>query len=307
MASQSIIEHLDIYGPDLNSRVSVTPEEARAYCKRLAHNHYENFTVVSWLIPKRLRQHLCNIYAYCRWADDLADETGDKEKSLQLLGWWQRQLVDCYAGLADHPVFVALKETIEQFDIPQTPFQDLLTAFRQDQTTSRYQTLNELIGYCRNSANPVGRLVLFVGRSFDEENARLSDSICTGLQLANFCQDVARDFDKGRVYLPQDSCCRFGYEDSMFERREFTPAFHQLMIQEVDRAEEYLHAGKPLIDRVNKDLRVSIRTFISGGLAILAAIRRIDYDVWRQRPTVSRWTKLKLLASAWWRSKGFRS
>ena len=178
--------------------------------------HYENFTVASRLLPRRLRQHVCNIYAYCRWADDLADEIGDPQRSLALLDWWETQLRDCYDGRAAHPVFIALSETIRKFDIPAEPFLDLLVAFRQDQRVTRYETIDQVLEYCRCSANPVGRLVLYLGRCHTPERARLSDSICTGLQLANFCQDVARDWDRGRIYLPQADCRRFGYDEAVF-------------------------------------------------------------------------------------------
>src|SRR6185295_9685602 len=166
------------------------------------------------------------------------------------------QLRACYQGHARHPVFVALAETIREFEIPIDPFADLLVAFRQDQRVSRYETFEDLLGYCRNSANPVGRLVLYLGRCHDEQRGELADSICTGLQLANFWQDVARDYQNGRIYLPQESCRRAGYEEAMFARHEFNSAFRHLLTDEVDRAEGFLRTGEPLVALVTKELRV---------------------------------------------------
>src|SRR5262245_20478608 len=228
MPQTSFIDELALYGPTAG-RFCSSLADARSYCRRLAGTHYENFTVASWLLPAELRPHFCAVYAYCRWSDDLADETAGGAQSLELLDWWQSQLEDCYRGVATHPVFVALAETIREFEIPIEPFRDLLTAFRQDQTCKRYETFDALMRYCRNSANPVGRLVLYLGRCHDEERGRLSDSICTGLQLANFLQDVARDYQNGRIYLPQDSCRAAGYDEAMFARGEFNPQFRKLM------------------------------------------------------------------------------
>ena len=209
--------------------------------------------MASWLLPAKLRPHFCNIYAYCRWSDDLADETSGGETSLQLLDWWESQLDDCYRGTATHPVFVALQSTIHEFEIPSRPFADLLVAFRQDQSRNRYETFNDLLDYCRNSANPVGRLVLHLGRCHDELRGQLSDSICTGLQLANFWQDVARDYSIGRIYLPLESCRHVGYTEAMFERHEFNPQFRRLLADEVDRAESLLRAGEPLVEQVPRE------------------------------------------------------
>ena len=199
-----------------------------------------------------------------------------------------------------HPVFVALAETVLEFDIPQKPLHDLLIAFRRDQAQRRYDSFDELLGYCEHSANPVGRIVLTLGRSINDENLRLSDLICTGLQLANFCQDVARDWQRGRLYLPQDECRSFGWDEARFARGQTDDAFRGILKQQVDRAEQFLLAGRPLIERVGRDLRLPVRLFVGGGLAILAAIRHARYDVWSRRPTVSRWTRLRLVAAAWW-------
>jgi squalene synthase HpnC len=275
--------------------------QSRRYCQQLARRHYENFTVASRLAPRELRQHLANIYAYCRRADDLADETGDPDRSLALLDWWESQLRDCYGGRAVHPVFIALGETIREFDIPADPFLELLDAFRQDQRVTRYETNEDVLDYCRRSANPVGRLVLYLGRCNTPERARLADSICTGLQLANFCQDVARDWDRGRIYLPRAACRRFSYRESDFARREPNDIFRRLLAEEVQWAEDCLKAGLPLAGAMPRKLQVPVAMFAAGGLAVLEAIRRQDYDVWTRRPTVSKFKKLQLLIRCWWR------
>lgn len=298
--TSAFIDELALYGPTSASAQQPTLAAAQAYCRRLAHTHYENFAVASWLLPVELRQHFANVYAYCRWSDDLADETAGGEQSLQLLNWWQTQLDDCYRGIATHPVFVALESTIHEFEIPADPFRDLLTAFRQDQTQTRYETFAELLGYCRNSANPVGRLVLYLGRCHDDRRGQLSDQICTALQLANFWQDVARDYARGRIYLPLESCRRAGYDEPMFARHEFNPQFRQLLAAEVDRAESLFNAGQPLVDLMPGHLQVDVQLFVDGGRSILHAIRQIDYNVWRTRPVVGKITKLGFLLRAWW-------
>lgn len=301
----SPIESLQQYGPDAPRRSAPSLAAARRYCMQLAHAHYENFTVVSWLLPRRLRQHFCNIYAYCRWADDLADEAADPQTATRLLDWWDAQLGDCYmperAAAVRHPVFVALVDTIRQFQIPIDPFRELLSAFRQDQRVTRYETPEDVLDYCRRSANPVGRLVLALGYVNDTESLRLSDHICTGLQLANFCQDVARDWDRDRIYLPRQTLLAAGYDETQFERREFNASFQRALKTEVDRAEEHLRIGQALIERVPAELRFDISLFAAGGLAILAAIRRQDYNVWAQRPALSKADKLKIAARCWWR------
>jgi squalene synthase HpnC len=207
-----------------------------------------------------------------------------------------------YAGsrVGNHPVFVALSQTVREFELPRQPLADLLEAFRRDQLQTRYETLSDLLTYCEKSANPVGRIVLILGRSMNDENARLSDSICTGLQLANFWQDVRRDFARGRIYVPQEHCRRHGWEDARFAAGRCDEAFGELLAPLVEDADARLVAGQPLLGRVHRDLRLPVRLFIDGGRAVLAAIRRARYDVWSNRPTIGRLTKLRLLAKAWW-------
>lgn len=271
-------------------------DESRAYCRMLARRHYENFVVASRLLPRPLRQHFANVYAYCRWSDDLADETTGTAESLALLDWWESQLDGCYAGRASHPVFVALGETIREFDIPPEPFRALLSAFRQDQRITRYQSFDELLDYCRRSANPVGRLVLYLGRSHDDERGLLADSVCTGLQLANFWQDVAGDWRRGRIYIPLEDCRRFGFAENDFAAGKATVAFRQLMAFEVDRAETWLRDGLPLVERLPGWLAGDIWLIVHGGLKILDKLRAVDFDVWLRRPRVSRLDQARLLA-----------
>ena len=294
---------LALYGPEAKIPKPLRPRQGRRYCRRLARRHYENFTVVSWLLPGRLRQHFYNVYAYCRWADDLADEPGDPQRSLSLLDWWEKELRDCYAGTTRHPVFVALADTIHRYFIPIDPFIDLLVAFRQDQRVRRYEDMGQVTQYCRYSANPVGRLILYLGKCHTPERAQLADSISTGLQLANFWQDVARDWELGRVYLPAADLARFGYDDEMFARREVNDAFRRLMAAEVDLAEGHLRRGLPLVRWMPPELQLDVALFIHGGLAILRAIRQQNYDVWTSRPTISKKTKLWLLWKCWWELK----
>jgi squalene synthase HpnC len=295
--SQAFAVELTRFGPD-SKHESFNLTGAQLYCSRLAQTHYENFTVASWLLPRRLRQHFYNVYAYCRWADDLADESGNDAQALGLLSWWKQELIGCYEGKPQHPVMVALSDTIHQFHIPRDPFLDLLIAFEQDQRVKRYQSYQELLDYCRYSANPVGHLVLYLCESYDQENAALSDSICTGLQLANFWQDVARDFDIGRVYLPEEDRRRFGYSDDDLNLRRFTPAFAELMRFEVERTRDLFHRGRSLVERVPPDVRLDIDLFIQGGLAILRMIEGIKYNVWQTRPKLSKVDKARLLATA---------
>lgn len=291
---------LEIWGPK-SSQPTPTRSEAEAYCRTLATSHYENFPLVSWLLPKDLHQHFYNVYAYCRWADDLGDEVGDTAKSLELLAWWRRELTDCYAGQFRHPVFVALAGTIQKFSIPPQPFEDLISAFEQDQTLHEYDTFDQLRDYCRRSADPVGRIVLYLCRQVNDQNLAWSDSICTGLQLANFWQDVARDFEIGRIYLPREDYERFGYRRTDFDQRTVNPQFLDLMKFEVDRAREFLTGGLPLVEQLPGQLQIDIDLFARGGLKILQRIEQIGYRVWETRPKVSKWDALRLLGGAIWR------
>jgi squalene synthase HpnC len=272
--------------------------EAQAYCKRLATSHYENFSVVTWFLPKHLHQHFFNVYAYCRISDDLGDEVGDTQLSLKLLDEWERELDACYDGAPRHPVFVALRETVREFAIPKHEFADLLTAFRQDQTVTRFETFDDVLAYCKYSANPVGHLVLYLCGYKDEERQKLSDFTCTALQLANFWQDVAVDYGKGRIYLPLESLRRFGVKEEDIAQRRATPQFLELMKFEVARAREWFDRGLPLIKMVNRELALDVELFSRGGQEILNAIERQGYDVLKSRPAISKSRKLWLVLRA---------
>jgi squalene synthase HpnC len=272
--------------------------EAYAFCERLARTHYENFSVATWFLPRRLRQHFFNVYAYCRISDDLGDETGDTDASLRLLDEWETELNACYAGSPRHPVFVALAGTVREFDIPKHEFSDLLRAFRQDQTVVRYESFDDLLAYCRYSANPVGHLVLFLGGYHDSGRQQLSDYTCTALQLANFWQDVSPDFQKGRIYLPLEDLDKFGVTEANIAGKQNTPQFMELMRFEVERAREWFDRGLPLVGKVSRELAIDIELFSRGGQEILNAIERQGYAVLGNRPAISKSRKLALVARA---------
>jgi len=280
----------------------VSRQEAEAFCRDLACRHYENFTVISFLLPRRLRQHFSNVYAYCRVSDDLADEAGDAKRSLASLQEWQEHLDRCYAGEASHPVFVALQSTIRQFDIPKDPFADLLKAFRQDQIQTRYRTWEALLGYCRYSANPVGRLVLYLCGHRDERRQRLSDETCTALQLTNFWQDVARDYRRGRIYIPLELMEAHGYSEDLLGRGVFNGAWVSLMKHLVNRTRPLFYSGLKLCSLLRGRVSVDIELFSRGGLEILRAIEASGCDTLHQRPVLTHWKETRLIAGALLRS-----
>jgi len=271
-----------------------TPAEAHIYCQRLALSHYENFTVASWLLPRALRRHVYAVYAFCRHVDDLGDEApGDR---LRLLDDWQAELERCCHSTPRHPIFVALGETIRCFAIPPEPFLKLIEANRMDQRMSRYPTFEELLHYCDHSANPVGHLFLYLLGYADAERQGLADATCTALQLTNFWQDIAVDLSKGRVYIPQEDMARFGYPEEDLERGIVNDSFRALMAFEVGRTRELFARGLGLLDMVDGRLKVDLKLFSLGGLAVLEAIERNGYDVFRRRPRLSRWQKAALFA-----------
>ena len=272
--------------------------EAQAYTRWLATHHYENFHVVSFLLPKRLHQDFFNVYAYCRWADDLGDEIETRAESLRLLDWWSRELEAMYAGRATHPVFVALRDTVARHSIPKQPFADLIRAFVADQTVTRYQTWEDVFAYCRFSANPVGRLVLYLCGYADAERQRLSDATCTALQLANFWQDVTVDLLKDRVYIPLEVFDRHGYSLDDLAARRFNPAFRNAMREIVERARQLFLEGLPLVGMVDRRLALDLDLFSRGGLLVLGKIEALDYNVLAQRPAISKAERLTLLLGA---------
>jgi len=272
--------------------------DAQAYTRWLATHHYENFHVVSFLLPKRLHQDFYNVYAFCRWADDLGDEIGDTAESLRLLAWWRDELDAMYAGRPRHPVFVALEDTVHRYQLPIALFSDLIGAFEQDQTVTRYADWDQLFAYCRCSANPVGRLVLRLCGYADDERDRMSDSTCTALQLANFWQDVNVDFEKDRVYLPLDLLASHGYSVQDLAARRFNAQFRAAMREAVDVARKLFHQGLPLTKMVDRRLAFDLELFSRGGLRILDKIEQQDFNVLARRPVVSKVNRIQLLVAA---------
>jgi len=278
---------------------SWTLEESLAYTRWLATHHYENFHVVSFLLPKRLHQDFYNVYCFCRWADDLGDEIGDPRESLRLLSWWRGELQAMYAGRAvSHPVFVALQGTASRFDLPQILFDDLIKAFEQDQTVTRYRNFEELFEYCRYSANPVGRLVLALCGYQDAARQGLSDATCTALQLANHWQDVTVDLLKDRVYLPLDVMQRHGYPIEALLARRFDDRFKAAMRESVEVARELFLKGLPLAGMVDRRLAIDLDLFSRGGLKVLEKIEQQDYNVLGARPAISKIERVGLLLGA---------
>jgi len=274
------------------------PEAAQQYTRWLATHHYENFNVVSWLLPRELHQHFYNVYAYCRWADDLGDEVPEASRALELLDWWERELDDCYDGRPSHPVFIALRGTVVEKNIPRQPFADLLKAFRQDQTVKRYPTWDAVLGYCLYSANPVGRLVLYLCGYRDEARQRLSDATCTALQLANFWQDVDRDLEKGRIYIPLDAAASQGLTEYDIVDRRFDERYIKLMKDLIARTRVLFAEGAPLANIVDGRLRIDVEMFSRGGLAVLDSIEAMGYDTLHHRPAVSKGKQVRLLGRA---------
>jgi squalene synthase HpnC len=272
-----------------------SPAAAQTYTRWLATHHYENFNVVSWLLPKDLHQHFYNVYAYCRWADDLGDEVPQRARALELLDWWERELDACYDGRPSHPVFVALRETTLAKNVPKQPFADLLRAFRQDQNVKRYPTWDSMIGYCVYSANPVGRLVLYLCGYRDEDRQAMSDATCTALQLANFWQDVSRDLEKGRIYIPLDVAAIHGLTETDIVERRFDQRYINLMKDLIARTRILFARGAPLAKIVSGRLGVDLEMFSRGGVAVLDAIETMGYDTLHHRPAVSKAKQVRLL------------
>lgn len=302
----AVLQQLETFGPERCQRLSYA--DAAAYARTLATSHYENFTVVSWLVPRHLREDFANVYAFCRWADDLGDEAADPGKSLELLGWWRRELEDCYAGQPRHPVYVALHQTIHRHDIPVKPFADLIDAFVQDQHVTRYQSWDQILDYCARSADPVGRLVLYLGGYRDEQRHRLSDRTCTALQLVNFWQDVRRDIlERNRIYIPAESLNQHGlsHEDLIAHVRNTRPlsgerrdSYRRTIADLLERTRPLFEEGRGLWPMVDSALRLPIQLFTLGGQAVIRGIERVNYDTLDRRPSVSKATKLALIARA---------
>lgn len=275
--------------------LAYTEREALEYTRWLATHHYENFHVVSLLLPKALHQDFYNIYSYCRWADDLGDEIGDPAESLRLLAWWRDELHSMYQGHAGHPVFRALHNTVDKYQIPINPFDRLIDAFEQDQTVIRYQTMQDVLAYCVNSANPVGHLVLYLCGYRDAERQRLSDYTCTALQLANHWQDVTVDLHKDRVYLPLDLLRKNDYTVEDLKALVFDHRFEAVMREATDVARELFEKGLPLIRTVNRRLAMDLELFSRGGMKILDKIRQQGYNVLCRRPHIGKAERVTIM------------
>jgi squalene synthase HpnC len=272
-------------------------DEAFAYCAKITNDHYENFPVASLFLPQDKRQYIQAIYAFARTADDFADELNrTPSERLSLLDEWEAQLQKCYeTSETTHPVFTALAETVHSLDIPVDPLRDLITAFKMDVTKNRYATFDEVLQYCRHSANPVGRLVLMIFGYRDEYLYSLSDHICTALQLANFWQDIPVDLKKNRIYIPQTDLQQFGYSEDDLRGHAMDERFRKLLKFEVERTREIFYAGSKLPSLVDRDLRLELRLIWFGGMSILHTIERSRYDVFRQRPELGVWNKVAIL------------
>jgi squalene synthase HpnC len=273
----------------------------------VATGHYENFSVVTAFLPRPLHQHFYNIYAYCRHADDLADEISDTSESRRALERLRRDVLTLYEDDQAQPIgsdrqsaiLTALADTIRRFDIPPDPFLKLIDAFEHDRRVNRYDTYAQVLHYCTRSADPVGHLVLYLCGYGDAERQRLADFTCTGLQLTNFWQDVRRDYvHRNRIYLPREDMERFGVDEAEIAAGRCTESYRELIRFEVDRAQGLFDRGKALLPRLAPPFRTDIGLFIAGGEAILARIRQQGYDTLTHRPTLSKGGKLGLLLKA---------
>jgi len=278
--------------------------DAYRHCRKIARSHYENFTVGSWLLPRRLRRHIAAIYAFSRTADDTADEgIRPAAERLAMLDAWERDLELCFQGCPTNPIFIALGRSVEEFDLPIEPFRRLLRAFRSDVTFSGFDTSDALLAYCRCSANPVGHLVLNLFGYRDSERQDLADRICTGLQLANFWQDVSVDARRGRLYVPRDALARFGCSSADLMEGRMTDTVRELLAHEVEWTREMLEDGLRLAEWVENQLAREVRLFAWGGLEILRCIEAENYNVLTRRPTVPRWTQIGLVLRALFMSR----
>jgi len=317
--TSAIIHQLETFGPDRCRQL--TYEQAAEYTRRLAQAHYENFSVVSWFLPRRLREDFRHVYAFCRWADDLGDQAGDRDRSRELLGWWRQEIDACYSGHPRHPVFVALHRTIQRHDIPRKPFEDLVDAFIQDQAVTRYDTWEQVLDYCTRSADPVGRLVLYLCGYRDTARQALSDATCTALQLTNFWQDVRRDIlERGRVYVPADVAGKHGLDiekmveavrrdagedvprgdgpDSSASLLALSESYCATLHDLVGRTWGLFERGRGLWPLVARDVRLDIQLFTLGGESILKKIQHLDYNTLARRPRLGKAAKVALMIRA---------
>ncbi len=270
---------------------------AYAECQRLASRHYENFPTASYLVPRDKRDALAVVYAFARYADDIADEPG-VENRLEKLADWRAKLDACYEGNFDHPVFLALRDSADRFRLSRENFENLLRAFESDVVVNRHSNFNSLLNYCTCSANPVGRLVLELFGYHDLRLFELSDNICTALQLTNFWQDVAIDFSRDRVYLPLEDMARFGYTLDDLLAGRCDERWRELLAFEIARTRELFERGRSLPEEVQPRLRTQLRLTWLGGTSILSKIEVVSYDIFHRRPSLSKWDFLRLYLRA---------
>jgi len=266
-------------------------------CHRLARRHYENFPTASYLVPRDKRDALAAIYAFARYADDIADEPG-VENRLEKLADWRAKLEACYEGQFAHPVFLALRHSADRFRLSRENFENLLRAFESDVMVNRHPDFNSLLAYCKCSANPVGRLVLELFGYHDSHLFELSDNICTALQLTNFWQDVAIDFSRDRIYVPQEDMARFHYTLDDLRAGRSDSRWRELLAFEIARTRELFERGRSLPEEVQPKLRTQLRLTWLGGTSILSKIEAVSYDIFHRRPSLSKWDFLRLYLRA---------
>ena len=317
MPQARIQEDLARFGPDSpDEATEMSVEDARARARELTRSQRENFSVLTRLVPEDVRDDFAAVYAFCRTADDLADEIGDADRALALLAWWREEIDRAWSGDPRHWVFRALVPTIRRFDLSPDPFRDLVSAFEQDQSVTRYETWDQLIDYCRRSADPVGRLVLaLLEEPITEEVARGSDAICTALQLTNHWQDLRRDLlDRDRIYLPREMN---DIED--FERRfresamqgwavddTFLQESRELVRNCVDRTWQLFETGADLPSRLGPRAAPVVETLAAGGVSVLRLVEDWDCETVLHRPVLSPLAKLSIVGRAWWRTRSSR-
>lgn len=290
--SSSFANDLRRYGPG-SGRPAPDLTVARGFCDRLIRSRSDRATTVAALLPRRVAPHVRAVEAWYCWAEGLSTGAGGGPRALELLAWWRDELRACYDRRPTHPVTVVLGETLERYDLPQRAFLDVLFALEQDQLVTRYATSDQLLDYCRHSANPLGQLALVLGRVRDDAASALADHVCTGLRLAKVCRDVAPDFDRGRIYVPEEDRKAFGCSEDWTARRA-TPVFRELMRSQVERARDELYRGYPLVDHVPAALRVVVELTIEIGLADLRRLERHGFDAWTAPRAMSWWERARL-------------
>lgn len=308
MAAWSFAAQLERFGPGGSEPGPFRPGFSHRYCRRLSQHTLcsQHFTLLRWILPGSAQRPVWSVAAYHAWVRGIAEHSPDGQTALKLLHWWEEQLQRCYAGEVRHPVFAALSETIARFDIPADPLTDLLAAARQDQQQARYESYEQLLEYCRYAANPLGRLVLAIAGGADSSRRQLSDALCTGWQLMLFCRDLPSHVQRGRIYLPQTHCRRFGCDDATLTAGTPSEPFRRLLAAELDAAEGWLRRAWPLVNLVPRGWKLAVAASVAIGLEWITRIRRAEFDVWTRLPRISLWAQWQIAARWWWRLRGDR-